>query len=438
VSDRRFRLKLDGLEIRATPATLRVDDDLTQFPNAKYQSIQAAVDAAGPNDTIVVYPGTYAEKVRVGTDKFGNPRNLTGLTLRSQTPLAATITLPADAPDFSAIVTIDYVTGIDVNGFTIAGPGQFAGQVFSGLEVNHRASVTVRNNLFRDIGDPPTESGPSGNQTGFAVYVGYDGGGTATVRNNTFVRYQKVGILVDGPHSSATIDNNTLTGYGPTPAIAQIGVQVSNNATATVTDNTITGHAFTGPGSGSLPLVERPGKTPQVNPLDNPVAAAGVVVYQAGAVTVARNGLFSNQVGVYVWDQSNTTVVQKNTVAGSTQDGIVLDLARGSVTVARNTVDDSGRDGIQLRSNSHNNTVTRNTVTDSGRFGISSVPFQYGADPNYDVVAPANNVIAGNTVTGSVAFDLFAQSAPGFLGGDGINDLWSGNTFGTRNRPGLR
>ena len=35
-------------------------------------------------------------------------------------------------------------------------------------------------------------------------------------------------------------------------------------------------------------------------------------------------------------------------------------------------------------------------------------------------------------------FDLFAQSARGSQDGDGINDLWSGNTHGTKNRPGLR
>ena len=42
------------------------------------ESIQAAVDAASPGDTIVVTPGTYRESVRIGTD---------GLTLRAHGPV---------------------------------------------------------------------------------------------------------------------------------------------------------------------------------------------------------------------------------------------------------------------------------------------------------------------------------------------------------------
>ncbi len=422
---RRFRLKLDALDVRITPATLRVDDDLAQFPNAKYQTIQAAVNASLPGDTVLVAPGSYAEQVYIGAGH-------NGLTLRSQVPLAAVISLPASAPAVSAIVTIDYSTGVDVNGFTIAGPGAFSGQLYDGLEVNHRASVTVRNNLFRDIGnltgggDGDGGEGGADDPTGIAVYVGADGGGAAVIRNNTFLRYGQAGIVVDGPNSSATITGNTLIGAGPTAAVAQIGVQISQNGSAQVSNNLITGHDYTGaPGNPA-------------DPTDNPLTAVGVLVYQAGAVTVTRNQLLANQTGVYVQDQSNTVLIQRNTIAGSTLDGVNLDLARASTSVLNNSVSDSGRDGIHLQSNSYNNTVARNTVTGSGRYGIASVPTVYGADPAYDVVAPAGNVIVGNTVSGSGAFDLFALSVPGSQNGEAINDLWAGNTYGTKNRPGLR
>ena len=42
------------------------------------ESIQAAVDAASPGDTILVTPGTYRESVRIVTD---------GLTLRAHGPV---------------------------------------------------------------------------------------------------------------------------------------------------------------------------------------------------------------------------------------------------------------------------------------------------------------------------------------------------------------
>src|SRR5437588_10490928 len=47
------------------PGTLVVDDDQAPFPNATYTSINAAILAAMPGDTIKVCPGDYKETVLV-------------------------------------------------------------------------------------------------------------------------------------------------------------------------------------------------------------------------------------------------------------------------------------------------------------------------------------------------------------------------------------
>src|SRR5262245_23631107 len=59
------KLTVDMLEDRIVPSTLFVDDDHAQNPNAAYTSIQAAVNAALPGDTVLVYPGTYQEQVTI-------------------------------------------------------------------------------------------------------------------------------------------------------------------------------------------------------------------------------------------------------------------------------------------------------------------------------------------------------------------------------------
>jgi parallel beta-helix repeat protein len=418
---------LETLDDRLVPAVLWVDDDLAQQPAAGYTSIQAAVDAASAGDTVLVYPGSYPEQVRVGTDQNGWPvslygRSLDNLALVSETPLAATISLPESAPAVSAILTVGYATGVRVEGFTIAGPGAYSGQLYDGLEVNHRATVDVRGNLFRDIGDPASGGEESGGQNGIAVYVGADDGGTAVIQGNTFVRYQKAGVVVDGPNSSATVLDNTFVGAGPTESVAQIGVQFSQNGSGLAQGNLITGHVYTGPAGPDE---------------ENPLSAAGVVVYQAGAVTVSDNDILANQTGVYVQDQSGATQISLNTVDGSTLDGIVLDLARASTVVFQNAVSYSGRDGIHVQSASHYNLITGNTVTFSGRHGIASVPTRYGDELEFEA-APTGNMFFQNVVSGSAAFDLYAQSASWSGFGEAINDIWGANTYSTKNRPGLR
>jgi len=59
---KRRPLHLECLEDRITPATLRVHDLTTMI---SFPTIQAAVNAANPGDTILADAGTYAENVTI-------------------------------------------------------------------------------------------------------------------------------------------------------------------------------------------------------------------------------------------------------------------------------------------------------------------------------------------------------------------------------------
>jgi len=71
-----------------------------------YSTIQAAVDAASPGDTIIVRAGTYTENVDVNKS----------LTIRSENGAEATIVRPADPNWYIFHITASFVT---LNGFTI-------------------------------------------------------------------------------------------------------------------------------------------------------------------------------------------------------------------------------------------------------------------------------------------------------------------------------
>ena len=76
----------------ASASTIYVPDD--------YSTIQAAVNAASPGDTIIVRDGTYTENVKVDKKR---------LTIRSQNGPDSTIVLAEDQDDSIFNVTANYV-----------------------------------------------------------------------------------------------------------------------------------------------------------------------------------------------------------------------------------------------------------------------------------------------------------------------------------------
>src|SRR5439155_19679183 len=87
-------------------------------PQAAYLTIQAAVNATGPNDTVNVCPGTYTEQLQITTHDHD------GLRLESLQPLAATIKWPSiDTPVTEhVLVHVTDADRVSIRGFTISGP----------------------------------------------------------------------------------------------------------------------------------------------------------------------------------------------------------------------------------------------------------------------------------------------------------------------------
>lgn len=261
-----------------------------------YTSIQAAVAAASPGDTITVAAGTYTEQVTVSKS----------VTLQGAGSGSTTIKAPASLTgDASGMKNIITVTGAgvtaEITGFTISGPGPAGcGSINVGVMVRDGATLNIHDNTISNIRDEPI----SGCQNGQGIWVGraFAGTtGTATITNNVISGYQKGGIVVDNTGSSATITGNTVTGAGAVDFIAQNGIQVSRGATATVSGNTVTGHSYTPTGD----------------------IATGILLFKAGdATAVGSNTVNGNEVGLWTSVQATLGTVSLTGISGNGRNAV--------------------------------------------------------------------------------------------------------------------
>ncbi|MEA2450828.1 MAG: hypothetical protein QOG63_2760 [Thermoleophilaceae bacterium] len=322
----------------ALAATIEVDDNKVECKKAPFTSIQAAVTAATPGDSIKVCPGTYNEQVRITKDN---------LKLESRNPQAATIKAPPVMTSPKAIVYIDGATGVTVRDFVISGPGGGPcdsleyGVLVGGSASDPSTGAEIRHNRITRIQDNPA----GGCQNGNAVQVGRDFVGlvgSADVVDNTIDAYQKTGVVVDGTGSSARVRDNTITGLGSVSFIAQNGVQVSRSALADVEHNTISDNLY----------------APQT------VASTGVLVFDANpASEISHNTILRNDEGVYLDGQDGGTV-SHNESSHNTFDGFgVIDAT--NMTVDHNVAEGNGFDGVYATADSSENSIAFNHLSDN-------------------------------------------------------------------------
>jgi len=395
----------EQLESRLLMSTYTVDDN----GPADFHSIQLAVAAAAPGDTIKVLPGTYHENVTI-------PAGKDNLKIRSEKRWGA-IVQPVVAD--GAVFEDDGSAGIEIRGFKIVGAATANGTDY-GVLVNS-GSAQITENWITGIRDNPR----SGVQSGVGVGVL---SGSADIQKNLIDDYQKGGIVIDGAASSASISQNVVTGAGLTPLLAQNGIQISAGATAVVKQNVVSNNLY---------------QSPDPN---NPVAAVGIYLLSAGAgSSVSQNDVFRNDENI-VLEATNGAVVQQNDVSRATYEGIAL-FGSSTNRISQNDVEKSvNGPGIGLFDGSNNNTVEQNTSNQNGLDGISV----YGSDNNtirqnkandntYDGIFlntdTAGNHISQNSMFGNGSYD--AEDLSHGPGTAGTANFWDRNKGETSNPPGL-
>jgi nitrous oxidase accessory protein NosD len=350
-----------------------------------HETIQGAVDAAGPGDTVLVDGGTYREQVVVNEDL--TLRGQSGATVEALDSLS-TYTLSESGSSWAPMLLayggdVDDGTisgggtvGVDVTGFTFDGRGA-TGQ--SGRKtgilyrnVNGSSPARVVDNSVVDLGTP-------GSTIGIVAY----GDSDVTIEGNELTGFGRGGIGANGdggehPSPHVVVRDNDLDSESDPDGSAPNGVQIGFGATGRVEDNTIENCRY-------------------AESVDAPWQASGVLVFESDGVQIRNNTLDNNDVAAAVsawgWfrDSASNCKVTKNTVT----DALIGVNLRATAWGNRFTERDP---------EVSNNKVVNNDVDDStegaeGEIGIAvERNDRDGSDDHEPIVE--NNKLIRNTITG--------------------------------------
>jgi hypothetical protein len=303
-------LALNAYDKSNSDSQLYVDDDRVQCPQAQFQSIQAAVLAARPNDKIYVCPGIYREQVRI--DK---PLTVQGISVDNQNQaivmpvgVAPNSTSLATNNPIAAIILVDGASKVTLQNLTVDGATNgITGCAPNLVGVYYRnSSGSIDSLAVRNI---KLGTGLEGCQSGLAIFVqsGQGGSSKVSILNNSVHDYQKNGITANEAGTDVMISGNAVSGIGSTPNIAQNGIQIADGATGTIDSNSIINHIY----------------SPCVSIENCGAASANILIIDSDGVKVTKNNAGKAQLNIYY--QGNKGDVSNNIIFDSDVfDGIDL------------------------------------------------------------------------------------------------------------------
>ena len=148
-----------------------------------------------------------------------------------------------------------------------------------------------------------------GCQSGLGIFVQSGNGRRSRVdiSDSSVHDYQKNGITANEAGTEVNISGNTVTGIGPTPQIAQNGIQLAFGAKGTVEGNSVINHVYSLCTSAN----------------NCSFSSSNILIFEGNNVRVVGNNLGNSQVNVYYG--GNRGEVRNNTIFQSPSlDGIDL------------------------------------------------------------------------------------------------------------------
>jgi hypothetical protein len=261
----------------------------------------------------------------------------------------------------AAVVLVEGTDKVTLNNLTMDGSTNLLGGCGVDLVgIYYRnASGTIANVAVRNMRLTPA----NGCQSGLGIFVQSGNGGRSRVNisGSSVHDYQKNGITANEVGTEVNISGNAVTGVGPTPLIAQNGIQLAFGAKGTVEGNSVINHIYSLCTSANCSF-----------------SSSNILIFDSNSVRVTRNNLGNSQVNVYYG--GNRGEVSNNTIFQSPVfDGI--DLIGNQNKAVGNRIFNSEEAGVFVMGD-------RNEVT--GNF-INEAPFGVLKD-----VSSTNTSISGN------------------------------------------
>jgi parallel beta-helix repeat protein len=333
-------------------ATIANCNDTT---HTAHLTIQLAVNASNPGDTILVCPGVYPEQVTIAkslTIRGVASGNENLVLIRPGAITVTNSTSFSTGNPIAAIVLVKETKGVTLTNLTIDG----ADNVLGGCGPNlvgiyyRNASGKVEAAAVRNIRLGPGP-GFEGCQAGIGIFAqsgtGPGSPSKLTVLGSSVHDYQKGGIVGNEAGTELTAIGNGVAGDGPTPFIAQNGIQIGFGATGTISFNSVVNQVYS-------PCVD-------VLTCSNGSSTA-VLIYDADSVNVTSNSVAKSQSGIYLF-QSDHSEVTLNIVSDTDVfDGIAVQQANNN-RVQSNLIFNSDESGVYVEGN--NNKVQNNTINDT-------------------------------------------------------------------------
>ncbi len=337
--------------------------------NEANDAIQLAIQAF-PGGTICVGPGAFPEQLTIthaGTTLRGAGDTRTVLDPASPLVIntfdydsASAIGDLASLTPAAAIVLVENTTGVTVSSIGVNGASGSTTFSAYGCADNYygidfqNSSGTATSDLVTGIQLP---SDLFGCQDGLAIYA-YNGyfltgvapspAKTVSIVSTTVTAFDKNGITCDDPGQVCLLTSDVVTGIGPTPLIAQNGIQIGFGAKATVHGGTISQSGdFTGSGGCS-------GSGQSAYAVCTGNEGAGILLYDpATGTSITATHVVRNEYGIDLYDDGNASngyqgpvavTIENDYVASSAAYGIVTNGAPGgndSATIEYNDVTSS-------------------------------------------------------------------------------------------------